>query len=89
MVPGALPTRAQDSGMASEEDHIARIAAARGMEGARVARAEEEAHAGQKAAIAGAKRQRVVVLRGEVAASASGGTCRPCHGRATCRGARH
>eukprot|EP00974_Lingulodinium_polyedra_P005219 491550-Lingulodinium_polyedra.AAC.1 len=38
------------------------------MEEARVARAEEAVHAEQKAAIADAERQRLVVLRGEVPA---------------------
>eukprot|EP00974_Lingulodinium_polyedra_P124844 11192205-Lingulodinium_polyedra.AAC.1 len=41
------------------------------MEEARVARAEEEVHAEQKAAIADAKRLRLVVSRGEVAAKRS------------------
>eukprot|EP00974_Lingulodinium_polyedra_P030647 2950425-Lingulodinium_polyedra.AAC.1 len=54
--------------MASEDDRIARVAEARGMEDARVARAEEEVHAEQKAAIAGAKPPRLVASLGEVAA---------------------
>eukprot|EP00974_Lingulodinium_polyedra_P052905 5085538-Lingulodinium_polyedra.AAC.1 len=41
------------------------------MEEARAIRAEEEGHAEQKAAIADAKRQQLVVLRGEVAAQRS------------------
>eukprot|EP00974_Lingulodinium_polyedra_P126877 11199946-Lingulodinium_polyedra.AAC.1 len=54
-------TRASSSGVAPEEDHIARVAEARGMEEARITRAAEEVHAAQKAAIGDVawKRQRL------------------------------